>query len=216
MEVRLISTATSRNTTGNAYPSVSIDVVDGLLLLGEFLVGFSALFVKFGLCGFELAAGVGQGLAVLVEGGALVVDLLLGVVELGVDVGFGVVELVLGVVDDALAAGLLAVVLHGAFDAVDDVADDAVVVVAEGVLFGGALDAQADGGVDVAGDAVAGGEEHVVGGGGAAECGGGVSGGVGQVLGVEDLGGDGQFGREFGRCFGVLVGIRVVRILRFR
>ena len=117
-------------------------------------LGFAVRYLD--LRGFQLAAGVGQGLAVLVQGGALVVDLSLAVVELGVGVGFGVVELALRFVDDALAAGLLPVVLHGVFDAVDDFVDDAVVFVVEGVLFGGALDGQADGGVDVAGDAAAG------------------------------------------------------------
>ena len=178
-------------------------------------LGFAVRYLD--LRGFQLAAGVGQGLAVLVQGGTLVVDLSLAVVELGVGVGFGVVELALRFVDDALAAGLLPVVLHGVFDAVDDFVDDAVVFVAEGVLFGGALDGQADGGVDVAGDAAAGGEEHVVGGGGAAQCGGDIAGGVGQVLGVQHLCGDDQLGGELRRGFvihGLPVRVRIPRFVR--
>ena len=179
-----------------------VDLVFAVLQLLRLVFELCELVFEALLGGFRLLA---PGFQLL----RLLGDLHLRVVELPVGVGLRLVELLLRGVHESLPAFVLPLGLHRGFDAVGDIADQRVIVVAERVLVGRAAHGQADSGVDVSCHAVARREERVVGRERVAEClGAAVSVRIAQVLGVYHRAGDGQFGREARRrlrCIGLLV-----------
>ena len=179
-----------------------VDLVFAVLQLLRLVFKLCELVFEALLGGFRLLA---PGFQLL----RLLGDLHLRVVELPVGVGLRLVELLLRGVHESLPAFVLPLGLHRGFDAVGDIADQRVIVVAERVLVGRAAHGQADSGVDVSCHAVARREERIVGRERVAEClGAAVSVRIAQVLGVYHRAGDGQFGREARRrlrCIGLLV-----------